>query len=57
MTPDFAAVSPINAIDRIKVPLLLIHGRKDATVDHIQSVKMNAAMPEGPETKLIVNFM
>jgi dipeptidyl aminopeptidase/acylaminoacyl peptidase len=44
MTPDFAAVSPINAIGRIKTPLLLIHGRKDATVDHVQSVKMNAAM-------------
>src|SRR3546814_3782511 len=27
MTPDFAAVSPINAIGRIKAPLLLIHGR------------------------------
>ncbi len=44
MTPDFAAVSPINAIARIKAPLLLIHGKKDVTVDHIQSVKMNAAM-------------
>ncbi|WP_158514471.1 alpha/beta hydrolase family protein [Sphingopyxis macrogoltabida] len=44
MTPDFAAVSPINAIVRIKAPLLLIHGRKDVTVDHVQSVKMHAAM-------------
>ncbi len=44
MTPDFAAVSPINAVDRIKVPLLLIHGKKDVTVDHVQSVKMNSAM-------------
>jgi dipeptidyl aminopeptidase/acylaminoacyl peptidase len=44
MTPDFAAVSPINAIDRIKTPLLLVHGKKDVTVDHIQSEKMYAAM-------------
>ncbi|MCM8730391.1 alpha/beta hydrolase family protein [Hephaestia sp. GCM10023244] len=44
MTPDFAAVSPINAVDRIKTPLLLIHGKKDVTVDQVQSVKMNAAM-------------
>jgi dipeptidyl aminopeptidase/acylaminoacyl peptidase len=44
MTPDFAAASPINAIDRITVPLMLIHGRKDVTVDHSQSVKMYAAM-------------
>ena len=44
MTPDFAAVSPINAVNRIKTPLLLIHRKKDVTVDHAQSAKMNAAM-------------
>ncbi|MGE3693486.1 MAG: prolyl oligopeptidase family serine peptidase [Novosphingobium sp.] len=44
MTPDFAAVSPINAIDRIKTPLLLIHGKKDVTVDHGQSASMNSRM-------------
>ena len=44
MTPDFAAVSPINAVDRIKTPLLLIHGRKDVTVDAVQSAKMYSAM-------------
>ncbi len=44
MTPDFAAVSPINAVDRIKTPLLLIHGKKDVTVDHNQSTRMVAAM-------------
>jgi dipeptidyl aminopeptidase/acylaminoacyl peptidase len=40
MTPDFDAVSPINAIDRIHVPLLLVHGRKDTTVDFEQSQRM-----------------
>lgn len=44
MTPDFNAVSPINAVDRIKTPLLLIHGKKDTTVDHVQSTKMHDAM-------------
>lgn len=44
MTPDFAVVSPINATARIKSPLLLIHGKKDVTVDHAQSVKMQSAM-------------
>ncbi len=44
MTPDFTAVSPINAIDKIKVPLMLIHGKRDVTVDHVQSVKMFNAM-------------
>ena len=44
MTPDFAAVSPINAVPRIKVPLLLIHGRKDLRVDYKQSDAMYGKM-------------
>ncbi len=44
MTPDFAAVSPINGIAQIKVPLLLIHGRRDVTVDVAQSDSMAAKM-------------
>lgn len=44
MTPDFAAVSPIYAVDRIKVPLLLVHGKKDVTVDAVQSESMNSKM-------------
>lgn len=50
MTPDFAAVSPINAIGRIRTPLLLIHGRKDVTVDHGQSARMYAAMQDARKT-------
>ena len=44
MTPDFAAVSPLNAVDRIKAPLLLVHGKMDVTVDHGQSSSMAAKM-------------
>jgi dipeptidyl aminopeptidase/acylaminoacyl peptidase len=44
MTPDFNAVSPILHIDKIKVPMLLIHGKKDITVKHVQSEKMFGAM-------------
>lgn len=44
MTPDFAAVSPINAVARIKTPLMLIHGKRDVTVDHNQSTRMNSKM-------------
>lgn len=40
MTPDFSTVSPLNAVDRIKVPLMLIHGKKDLTVDYSQSSSM-----------------
>lgn len=50
MTPDFAAVSPINAIARIKAPLLLIHGKKDVTVDHEQSARMYSAMTKAGKT-------
>lgn len=50
MTPDFAAVSPINAIARIKTPLLLIHGKKDVTVDHGQSARMYSAMSKAGKT-------
>ncbi len=40
MTPDFDAVSPINAVERIKTPLLLIHGKKDVTVPSVHSSNM-----------------
>jgi dipeptidyl aminopeptidase/acylaminoacyl peptidase len=44
MTPDFGAVSPFNAVDRIKTPLLLIHGKKDIIVDYAQSSAMFGKM-------------
>lgn len=44
MTPDFGVVSPINAIGRITAPMLLIHGKRDVTVDHSQSSRMFAVM-------------
>ena len=54
MTPDFPAVSPINAIDRIKVPLLLIHGKKDITVDFAQSSSMHGRMKDaGKQVELV----
>lgn len=54
MTPDFNSVSPINAVNRIKAPLLLIHGKKDTTVDHVQSTKMHDAMTDkGKSVELV----
>ena len=54
MTPDFAAVSPANAIARIKAPLLLIHGRKDITVDYNQSSSMfNKMRSAGKAVELV----
>jgi len=59
------AVSPIDHVDAIKAPLLLIHGKADDVVDIRQSDRMNAAMkragkdvtyiavtdmPHGPDT-------
>ncbi len=50
MTPDFDAVSPINAVDRIKAPLLLIHGKKDVTVSFVHSTKMYDRMHRAGKT-------
>ncbi len=44
MSDNFDAVSPINAIGRISAPLLLVHGKKDVTVEHDQSSRMHSAM-------------
>jgi len=44
LSTDFDAVSPINFVDKIKAPLLLLHGKVDTTVDVTQSRKMNAKM-------------
>jgi dipeptidyl aminopeptidase/acylaminoacyl peptidase len=40
MAPDFDAVSPINYVEKIQAPLLLVHGEKDVTVDFEQSQRM-----------------
>ena len=44
MTPDFSTVSPANAVERIKAPLLLVHGKMDATVPYDQSQTMVSRM-------------
>jgi dipeptidyl aminopeptidase/acylaminoacyl peptidase len=44
MSPDFAAISPLGAVERIKTPLLLVHGKKDITVDYAQSNAMFGKM-------------
>ena len=54
MAPDFAAVSPINAVTRIKAPLLLIHGKKDITVDFVQSESMFKKMRGAGKTVELV---
>ena len=41
---DMAARSPINFVDRIKSPLLVIHGANDPRVDRAHSDRMVAAM-------------
>lgn len=54
MTPDFAAVSPMNAISRMKAPLLLIHGKKDIIVDFGQSQAMfNRTRAAGKDVELV----
>lgn len=50
MSDDFPAVSPINAVDKIHAPLLLIHGDKDARVDVGQSRSMYGKMKSAGKT-------
>ena len=56
MTPDFKAVSPIHAVDKIQTPLLLIHGKKDVTVDYDQSNDMNRAMEKAGKSVEFVSL-
>jgi dipeptidyl aminopeptidase/acylaminoacyl peptidase len=56
LTPDFNAVSPARFTDKIKAPLLLIHGKKDVTVDHVQSEKMNSAMKKSGKSVEFVSI-
>jgi dienelactone hydrolase len=44
MAADFDKISPIFYVDKIKAPLLLIHGMEDTTVDVSESEKMNGKM-------------
>ena len=56
MAADFDAISPFNAVERIKAPLLLIHGKKDVRVDHNQSTRMHAAMNRAGKTVEMVSI-
>ena len=56
MAPDFDAVSPIKAVERIKTPLLLIHGKQDITVAHAQSAKMYDRMRKAGKTVEFVSL-
>ncbi|MCW2369081.1 alpha/beta hydrolase family protein [Sphingobium sp. B11D3D] len=55
MAADFEAISPYNAVGRIKTPLLLIHGKKDVRVDHNQSTRMHAAMTKAGKSVEMVS--
>ena len=56
MAPDFDAVSPIKAVERIKTPLLLVHGKKDITVAYAQSAKMYDRMRNAGKTVELVSL-
>lgn len=55
MSEDFKAVSPINFVEKIKVPMLLIHGKRDESVDYKQSVLMEKRMREaGKNVEMLI---
>ena len=50
-----SSASPVNAVDQIKAPLLMIHGDKDTVVDIEQSEIMLRAMQKaGKDARLVV---
>jgi dipeptidyl aminopeptidase/acylaminoacyl peptidase len=51
-----AELSPVNAIAKIKAPLMLIHGKRDVTVDHVQSQKMFNAMTKADKAVEFVSL-
>jgi dipeptidyl aminopeptidase/acylaminoacyl peptidase len=52
--PALDAISPIKHIDRITVPVLLIHGKDDTIVDYEQSEMMLKAMKKaGKQVELV----
>jgi dipeptidyl aminopeptidase/acylaminoacyl peptidase len=52
--PALDAISPIKHIDRINVPVLLIHGKDDTVVDYDQSEMMLKAMKKaGKQVELV----
>jgi dipeptidyl aminopeptidase/acylaminoacyl peptidase len=49
-TFDLKSVSPINNIDRLKVPVMLVHGDKDQTVPQKQSKRYADALKTAGKT-------
>jgi dipeptidyl aminopeptidase/acylaminoacyl peptidase len=42
--PAYVAASPINFVERIKTPLLILHGSRDVVVSYSQSVQLSNAL-------------
>ena len=42
--PKLAAISPIEHVDEVKIPVLLIHGKNDTVVHYEQSSRMAQAL-------------
>jgi dipeptidyl aminopeptidase/acylaminoacyl peptidase len=56
LSANFDAVSPINATAAITAPLLLIHGKKDVTVDYASSTRMYDRMRSNHKTVELVTL-
>ena len=42
--PDLAAISPARMVDKVEIPILLIHGKDDTVVPYVQSTLMADAL-------------
>ena len=42
--PDLAALSPVKLVDKVEIPILLVHGKDDTVVPYVQSTIMADAL-------------
>jgi dipeptidyl aminopeptidase/acylaminoacyl peptidase len=55
MSSDFKSISPVNFVDQITVPMLLIHGKRDDSVDYKQSTRMEKKMRDaGKDVEMLI---
>lgn len=50
---DYSTVSPLNGVSKSDIPILLIHGKKDITIPHTESIAMEKLLKNN-KSKLVL---
>lgn len=54
--PDLAAISPTRLVDKVEIPVLLIHGKDDTVVPYVQSQIMASALKKAGKSVDLVTL-